>query len=241
MALSFVSCADGGTPPGTVDPCDDSDDEDCNEDEEEKKPGKEDENTPPDTEFDCKESNRGRCVSLKTLAVCEKDGNGDYLEREIQCDDIFQDGVCNDDAANARCEVPIGAQCRITDDQGRTITARCKKSGTKGVGCIANGPNDEFFCVEGVPNCPQQAGGCTTGQRYLAQSCNDGQVLGFDCGEMGGICSGKACRQLPVGAECETDLRQTIHTFICDDGSYKEKLKCVGETDLSPYGTCQPR
>ncbi|MFT4702621.1 MAG: hypothetical protein ACI81R_000307 [Bradymonadia bacterium] len=178
---------------------------------------------------------------------------------EIDCaTDFLTRATCefiNDDFGFF-CAVAPTAECVVPDSQGAPQPVLC--TGTDPA-CSFTG--EAYICVENVDGCVVDgfAPGCIG--EFFAQNCNQQQVVGLDCGEIGGVCGGEGCEALPANGpcaetvllcgpalDCVVDDTTGLGTCVaadptCDDGVMngdEEGIDCGGaDCDACPDPTCE--
>lgn len=183
----------------------------------------------------CPLPNRTACDG-QFLDYCE----GDEVLR-IDCDEIFPGSMCVRAGINSSCSVPIGEEC-VVEHEGQTRYGSCRHSGVANdtaSGCVQEAHDGEYFCVPDIGSCG--SGGvrsCLPGpeaNRYFVRGCLNAQSRVLDCHALGGSCTGNACRHLPEGSVCETDLLQSNKFLVCGTG-----LRCHNDDPLANMGVCAP-
>lgn len=203
-----------------------------------------DDETPAGCEF----SQGGEC-SGHTLSYCSSTGK----DRIVECDEVFENGICQRTGATAWCHVPLGKECIVNtepidnsdedgddeDDDGIIPTnearARYVRCDAEKGACVMDGYEEPAICTSGVPSCTASKVGQCLEDRYYVAGCLDGQPRAYDCEALGGHCAGSACRDIDEGSACQVKGFHRDRYMHCQSG-----YECKGDTDLDTWGTCVP-
>jgi uncharacterized protein (TIGR03382 family) len=118
----------------------------------------------------------------------------------IVCTDIDPTSRCALISADygVDCAYPTGTECLAVDEEDNLFQYFCL--GTGG-GCVET--KDEAICAQNVGPCTVDQVGTCTGDNLLFD-CLETQPWVVDCASFGGNCSTGACRELELGAYCDS-------------------------------------